>query len=194
MGKSFCPTYWKLIVGGLLLLSVVVGLTYAPPVSAKEIGKTIDVKAKGKLLVYTERIRLDREQFDSQYKKFSADREQYFRSFTEGLLAKHLKPYNLQASEWSISYLSEYRPKHEEKNYFSLLQCRIDGAWSRSWFKFQWLLKPILGDKADLYDFNYIEDGTGLLYEVKLKGVPITITLHFPKPIDHCHYHVWYQD
>ena len=194
MRKFFYPPYWKLILGGLLVLSLIISVIYTSPVSAKEIGRTIDVKAKSKRLVYTERTRLDGRQFDSQYKEFSANREKYFRSFTRSLLAKHIKPYNLETSEWSISYLSEYRPEHEEENYFSSLQCRIDGAWSRSWFKFQWLLKPILGDKADLYNFNYVEEGTALLYEGEIEGSPITIILHFPQPINHCHYHVWYKD
>ena len=55
---------------------------------------------------------------------------------------------------------------------------------------FEWLLQEKLNAPFDLFAFT--EYPTKLVYEGKLKGVPITITLEFPVAIGHCHYHVFW--
>jgi hypothetical protein len=179
----------------LLLLLVSVGcfqvqLTSLAGASQEKL--VITVEAAELTLNYSQEIYWNEEQFDQEYGKFSADKVGYLEDFVKSFTAAHIEPYDLQATGWAISLISEYELETGEATYSTLLQCKVHGAWSGSWFGFEWLLKPIFGVRLDLMDFEQLTDRM-LVYEGESDQIPITITLIFPRPVDHCHYHVWYR-
>lgn len=158
--------------------------------------RVITVEADGLVLNYGQGLYWDEERFDREYDAYSADKAKYLKDFVEGFSKKFLKPANLEATDWKVSFISEYELEADKATYLALIQCKIRGAASGTaespTFRTEWLLKPIFGSKPDLYDFEQPTDRT-LVYEGEIDHIPITITLRFPKPINHCHYHVWYE-
>jgi hypothetical protein len=180
----------------LLLLFVSVGCLHIQLTSlagASQEKLVITVEAEEEILNYSEVLFWDEGQFAQEYGNFSADKAGYLEDFLEGFTADHLVPYGLEATDWAVSFISKYEQETDEISYSALFQCRVHGAWSGSWFSFEWLLKPISGGRPDLMDFAQPTDRS-LVYEGEIDDIPITITLIFPRPISHCHYHVWYRD
>ena len=158
--------------------------------------RVITVEAEGLILNYGQGLYWDEERFGREYDAYSADKARYLKDFVEGFSKEFLKPANLEATDWKVSFRSEYELETGKATYLTLIQCKIHGAASGTaespYFRSEWLLKPLLGKRADLYDFERPTDRM-LVYEGEIDHTPITITLRFPKPINHCHYHVWYK-
>lgn len=180
-------TLGKAVLVGIALVVLTFGVAEA------EIQRIITVKAEEGALNYSEALYWTEEQFDQEYKEFSVNKANYLGNFQSRFTADHIAPYSLKATGWAVSFISEYELKTNKVRQFSLYQCKVQGAWSGSWFRFEWLLRPIFGGAPDLYGFKYTPDKTGLVYKGEVDHVPTTITLIFPKPISHCHYHVWYR-
>ncbi|HIC95145.1 TPA: hypothetical protein EYP12_00785 [Candidatus Bipolaricaulota bacterium] len=179
----------------LLLLLVSVGCFHPQPTSlagGSQEREVITVEAEEEILDYNEEIFWDEGQFNQEYEEFSADKVRYLEDFAASFTADHMEPYGLEATGWAVSLISEYKLEADEASYSTLFQCKVHGAWSGSWFGFEWLLRPIFGGRPDLMDFEQPTDRM-LVYEGERDHIPITITLIFPRPIDHCHYHVWYR-
>jgi len=144
---------------------------------------------------YAEELYWDKEQFNQQYKIYSKDKTKYLKDFVKNFSIKFLKS-NLKATDWSVSFKSQYEMKTDKLTYSTLIQCRINGAATgraqNPYFRTEWLLIPILGNRVDLYGFKYITDKV-LAYRGKVNHIPITIVIRSPKPISHCHYHIWYK-
>jgi len=168
----------------------------ATPTAIQE-GRVITVEAEELILNYSQELYWDEGQFAQEYDVYSADKARYLEDIVEGFSDEFLKPANLQVTGWRISLRSEYELEAGKATYLALIQCKIHGAASgtaeKPYFRSEWLLKPLLGERADLYDFEYTADRTALVYEGKTDHTPITIIFRFPKPIDHCHYHIWYE-
>jgi len=176
-----------------------VGATLTPaatPTAIQE-GRVITVGAEELSLNYSQELYRDEGQFAQEYDAYSADKARYLGDIVEGFLEEFLKPSNLQATGWRVSFTSEYELEADKATYLTLVQCQIHGAASgtteRPYFRSEWLLKPLLERGVDLYDFEYTPDGTTLVYEGESDRTPITIILRFPKPVGHCHYHIWYE-
>jgi len=160
-------------------------------------GRVITVEADALTLNYSQELYWDEEQFAREYDAYSADKARYLEDIMESFSEKFLKPANLQATGWRVSFRSEYELETDRAAYLTLIQCEIRGAASGTaegpYFRSEWLLKPLLGKSTDLYDFEYTPDKTTLVYEGESDHTPITIILRFPKPVDHCLYHIWYE-
>ncbi len=158
--------------------------------------RVITVEAEGLILNYGQGLYWDEERFGREYDAYSADKAKYLKDFVEGFSKEFLKPANLEATDWKVSFRSEYELETDKAICLALIQCKIHGAASGTaespTFRTEWLLRPILGSRPDLYDFEWPTDRM-LVYEGEIDHTPITITLRFPKPINHCHYHVWYK-
>lgn len=181
-----------------LLLLLTSGCFLDPLANPSRERLVITVEAEELTLNYSQGIYWDEEQFNQEYGEFSADKAKYLEDFAGSFTADHIAPYNLQATNWIVSLISGYELETGEASYSALFQCEVHGAASGTaespYFRFEWLLEPIFGGDADLYAFEYTLDRTSLIYEGEIDHTPITITLMFPRPIDHCHYHVWYRD
>jgi len=144
---------------------------------------------------YSKELYWDKEQFNQEYEKYCKNEAEYLKNFVESFSNKFLKS-NLKATDWNISFKSQYELKTGELTYSSLIHCKIEGAATGTvknpTFRTEWLLTPILGNKIDLYAFKYLTDKT-LIYEDKIKDIPTIIIFKSPKPISHCHYHIWYK-
>jgi len=144
---------------------------------------------------YREEIYWDEEEFNQEYKKYSENKKKYLENFIENFSANFLKS-ALEATDWSISFKSQYSLKTQEILYFTSVQCRINGAATGTvespYFRTEWLLVPLLGRGIDLYNFQYSTDKM-LVYEGKVDHIPVKIVFKFSKPISHCHYHIWYR-
>jgi hypothetical protein len=158
--------------------------------------QVITVEAEELNLNYSQGFYWDEEQFAQEYDEYSVDKAEYLKDFVESFSTDFLQPANLQATNWKVSFRSEYELEADKATYLTLIQCQIHGAASgtaeRPTFRFEWLLKPIFGNRPDLYDFEQPTDRT-LVYEGEIDHIPTTITLEFPEPLSHCHYHVWYK-
>jgi hypothetical protein len=176
----------------------VVTVTPMPTImpSAIKERRIITVEAAGLIINYSQGLYWGKERFDQEYDAYSVDKARYLEDFVEGFSKKFLKPTNLDATDWKVSFRSEYELGADKATYLALIQCKIHGAASGTaespTLRTEWLLKPIFGSKPDLYDFEQPTDRT-LVYEGEIDHIPITITFGFSKPINHCHYHVWYE-
>lgn len=144
----------------LVFLMVSVGyfdplFTLAKDVSPKK--RLITVEAEEMTLSYKEELIWNKQQFEREYAKFTADKAKYLKDFVESFAADHIGPYGLEIDAWVVSFDSEYKLESSEATYSTLFQCVVHGTWSESWYKFQWLLKPMFGLKPDLYDFEYTD-------------------------------------
>jgi len=155
----------------------------------------ITATGEGLILTYNEEIHWDKEQFDQEYQRYSENKARYLKDFIESFSGMFLGR-GLKASNWSISFNSQYELETEKTVYSTLIQCQIDGAASGTaespYFRTEWLLMPLLGREIDLYNFKYLTDKI-LVYEGEVNHVPTKITFGFSKPISHCHYHIWYK-
>ncbi len=158
--------------------------------------QVITVEAEGLVFNYSQGFYWDEERFDREYKAYSEDKASYLKDFVGDFSKDFLESANLEATDWKVSFISEYELEAGKAAYFALFQCRIRGTASgtaeRPTFRSEWLLRPLFGSRPDLYDFEQPTDRM-LIYEGEVDHTPITITLRFPKPINHCHYHVWYE-
>lgn len=163
----------------------------------REERRVITVEAEGLSLNYSQGLYWDERQFDWEYDVYSADKAKYVKDFVEAFSKDFLKPAGLQATDWQVSFRSEYELETDKATYSTLFHCKVDGAASgpaeSPYFRSEWLLRPILGTGIDLYAFKYAMDKTTLVYEGEIEHTPIAITFGFPKPISHCHYHIWYE-
>ncbi len=144
-------------------------------------------------LNYTQEIRLEEGNFFNEYKKYSENKKEYLEKLKRDFSSKFLSQ-GLKSDDWGVSFISEY--KSGKVICSRLIRCKIYGAASGSlrspYFRTEWLLKPLLGNRTDLYGFKYLT-GKSLIYKGKIKSIPTTILLKFPKTISHCHYHIWYR-
>jgi hypothetical protein len=168
--------------------------TIAP--TAVQEKRVITVEAEGLILDYSQGLHWDEKRFDREYDAYSTDKAKYLQDFVEGFSKEFLNPANLEATDWKVSFVSEYELEADKATYLALIQCKIHGAASGTaespTFRTEWLLRPIFGGRPDLYDLERPTDRM-FVYEGEIDHTPITITLRFPKPINHCHYHVWYK-
>jgi len=143
---------------------------------------------------YREELYWDEEQFNREYEKYSKSEAEYLKNSIKGFSNKFLKS-NLKAIDWSISFKSQYELKTNRITSSSLIHCKIDGAATGTpenpYFRTEWLLIPILGNRIDLYAFKST-DGM-LIYKGEINHILTTIIIKSPKPISHCHYHIWYK-
>ncbi len=183
----------------LVVLSATLILFIGASVLASQLQKNITVVASDTTLYYFQSIRYDEETFMQEFEKYSKDGSRYLKDIIENFSNEWLKSagyYKISSSDWKILFESEYAMKEGKVESFGV-QCKIRGAniagtEENPYFGTEWLLKPILGDKIDLYGFKYSKDRTSLSYKGNIANIPTTITLLFPKPINHCHYHIWY--
>jgi len=145
---------------------------------------------------YSKELYWDKEQFNREYEKYSKNEAEYLKNFVESFSTKFLKSNLIKATDWNISFKSQYELKTGKLIYSSLIHCRIEGAATgmvkNPTFRTEWLLTPILGNKIDLLDFNYATDKI-LIYKSEINHIPTTIIFKSPKAISHCHYHIWYK-
>ena len=180
-------------------LTPTVSPTLTPAVTLATIreGRVITVEAEELAFNYSQELYWDEGQFAREYDAYSADKARYLEDIVEGFSEKFLESSNLQATGWRISFTSEYELEADKATYFTLIQCKVHGAASGTaespYFRSEWLLKPLLEKGTDLYDFEYTPDKTALVYEGESDHTPITIIFRFPKPVGHCHYHIWYE-
>lgn len=188
---------------GTLVKTVLVGVALAVLVFAAAgaaLQRVITVEAEEGILNYSEDLYWDEGRFDQEYREFSADKAKYLDDLAESLSKEWEEAayYRVEATDWAISFRSEYELASGKATYLALILCNVEGPASGTvedpYYAFEWLLKPIFGARPDLYAFEYSPDGTTLIYEGEIEHTPITITLIFPEPISHCHYHVWYRD
>jgi hypothetical protein len=181
----------KVIIYIILLLVLLSSLT----VMASPLKKAITVTGEGLILNYTEENYFTEEQFNYEYKKYCKNKSQYLADFVENFSSTFLTS-SLQAYDWFISFESRYSMRTRETKCLILIKCKVEGAGTgqidKPYFRTEWLLIPLLGKSIDLYQFNYQKDEI-VAYHGKVKGIPITITFKFLKPINHCHYHIWYR-
>jgi len=144
---------------------------------------------------YSKELYWDKEQFNQEYEKYCKNEAEYLKNLVESFSTKFLKS-NLKATDWDISFKSEYELKTGELTYSSLIHCKIEGAATGTpespYFRTEWLLIPILGNKIDLLDFDHPTNKM-LIYKGEINHIPTTIIIKSPKPISHCHYHIWYR-
>jgi len=186
-----------LTVGPTLASTVSAMLTPVATPTVIQEGLAITVEAEELNLNYSQALYWDEGQFAREYDAYSADKARYLEDTVRGFSEEFLKAADLQASAWRVSFGSEYELEADKATYFVVIQCKIRGAASGTaaspYFRSEWLLKPLLWKRIDLYDFENTQDGTTLVWEGEGDHSPITITLRFPRPVDHCHYHIWYE-
>ena len=169
----------------------------APTPTAIHKRRLITLEAEDLSLNYSQELYWNEEGFAREYDVYSADKARYVEGIVEGFSEEFLKPSNLQATGWRVSFISEYELETDKATSLALIRCKIDGAASgtleRPYFRSEWLLRSLLEKGVDLYDFEYTPDKTTLAYEGETDHASITIILRFPKPVGHCHYHIWYE-
>lgn len=183
----------------VIILSTILILFISISVLASQLQKNITVMASGTTLYYFQSTRYDEEIFMQEFEKYSKDESGYLKDIIENFSNEWLRSagyYKISSSDWKIIFESEYAMKEGRVEHF-VVQCKIHGAniagtKENPYFGTEWLLKPLLGNKIDLYEFKYSKDRTSLSYKGNIANVPTTITLLFPEPINHCHYHIWY--
>ena len=184
----------------LMILSTILILFIGTNILASQLQRNISVVASGTTLYYSQKIQYDEETFLQEFGRYSKDESRYLKDVVKVLSNEWLKSvsyYRISSDDWKIFFISEYELNSNKPNCFISVQCKVHGAniggtKENPYFGTEWLLKPILGNRIDLYGFEYSKDRTSLSYKGNIAGVPITITLLFPKPINHCHYHIWY--
>jgi hypothetical protein len=185
-----------------LVKTVLVGVALAVLVFAAAgagLQRAITVEAEGEVLSYSDDLYWDEGQFDQEYREFSAGKAKYMNDLVQSLSKEWREGayYEVETKNWAISFRSEYELEGEA-TYLARILCDVQGpeigTTGSPYYAFEWLLKPIFGAGPDLYAFEYSPDGKSLIYEGEIEYSPITITLIFPKPISHCHYHVWYRE
>jgi len=196
----------KAIVMGfaLLLLLASVGCLYShsrsipsPAVPAESqviVVEGVEGEENGSFLWYNQELYWDEEQFNEEYEKYSTDKAGYLKNFVESL-SEGWSSHRVEATDWTISFRSKYELATDVATYSALIRCRVSGSGAVSegahpTFIFNWLLEPM---GFDLYALEYTPDRTALVWEGELGHIPTTITLRFPWPIGHCHYHIWYR-
>ena len=183
------------LIKATTLAVLLIFLFDASGVVASQKRRIITVKGEGLFLDYSEQIYWSEEQFNQEYEKYSANKVKYTKDFIKRFSDVFLKD-SLKADMWSISFESQYTIKINKSVCFTLIHCRIIGAATGSvknpYYRTEWLLVPILGNRIDLYSFRYLTDKI-IIYEGKANRIPIKIIFKFPRPIDHCHYHIWYK-
>lgn len=180
------------------VLAVVAQAVLVFAAAGAELEQVITVEAEEEVLNYSMNLYWDEGQFVQEYGKFLTDKAKYLGDLAESLSKEWEKVayYEVETADWAISFRSEYGLEGET-TYLARIICNVEGpeigTTGRPYYAFEWLLKPIFGARADLYAFEYSPDGTTLIYEGEIEHTPTTISLVFPKPISHCHYHVWYR-
>lgn len=143
----------KAVVGGFVLLVLLLstGCFYLqlPSLANGSLERrAITVEAEGELLNYSEELFWDEEQFTWEYEEFSADRAGYLKDFIASFTADHMEPYGLEATGWTVFFISGYELEGGKVSYSARFQCKVQGAWSGSWFGFEWLLRPSSGERS----------------------------------------------
>jgi len=183
------------LIKAIVSLFLLVFLFTSSGVVALQKKRVISGVGKGLTLNYAEQIYWDEEQFNLEYEKYSKDKEKYLKHFIKNF-SKLFLGHSLKATDWSVSFECQYNLNTKETTYLTLIQCKIDGTATGTkenpYFQTEWLLIPILGRGIDLYSFKYLTDKM-LSYEGRVNHVPTKITFKFSKPINHCHYHIWYR-
>jgi hypothetical protein len=176
--------------------AVMATLTPTISLAAVQEKRVITVEAEGLELNYSQALHWDEKRFDREYYAYSTDKPKYLRDFSEAFSKEFLNPVNLEATDWKVSFTSEYELETDKAKYIALFQCKIHGAASGTaespTFRTEWLLRPIFGNRLDLYNFECPTESM-IVYAGKIDRIPITLTLRFPEPIHHCHYHIWYE-
>jgi hypothetical protein len=171
--------------------------TSAATLTTTHKGRVITLDAEDLSLNYSQELYWDEEGFAREYEAYAADKASYLEGFVDRLSEKFLESSALEATNWGVSLTSSYERETDEARYLTLIRCQINGAATgtaeKPYFRTEWLLKPLVEKGVDLYDFEYTPDKTGLVYKEETGDIPITIVLRFPEPVDHCHYHIWYE-
>ena len=66
--------------------------------------RVITVEAEGLILNYGQGLYWDEERFGREYDAYSADKAKYLKDFVEGFSKEFLKPANLEATDWKVSF------------------------------------------------------------------------------------------
>lgn len=184
-----------LLIKAVTLIALLIVLLISSSAIASQKEHIITMTIEKLNFDYSKELYWDEEQFNQEYEKYCKNEAEYLKNFVESFSSKFLKS-NLKATDWNISFKSQYELETKELTYSSLVHCEIEGAATGTpespYFRTEWLLIPILGNKIDLLDFNYATDKM-LIYKGEINHIPTTIIIKSSKPISHCHYHIWYK-
>jgi len=90
---------------------------------------------------------------------------------------------------------SDYSFSFDRASRSTVSRCDVRGAITKSGNEYRatffWLLKPL---GLDFIDDDFRESEAGLSWDGCINSVPTTITIKFPRPIGHCHAHVWWSE
>jgi len=167
------------IVGGC---ATPVGVS--PDKTEGEAKRIVEIEAEGLTLHYLCQSFWGEATFSGYFANQAKFKSDFKRDFEQGLTQGD-KP--VSASSYQFSFDSAARS--------TVVRCDICGAISKSGDEYHatffWLLEPI---GLDFIDDNFDESREGLSWEGSIKDIPTTIILEFPRPIGHCHAHVWWSD
>ena len=177
------------------ILSVLIVPLFVNLGIAVEKRRAFSLRGKGLVFHFSEEIYWSEEKYNHEYKRYSQNKKKYLEDFIGSFSSNYLSS-DLEATDWSISFNCQYSLENKETLYYMLVQCKINGAASGTaespYFRTEWLLIPLLGNRIDLYGFTYLTDEM-LVYEGEVNHISTKITFTFPRPISHCHYHIWYR-
>jgi hypothetical protein len=178
-------SYFLLVIG-LLVLGILIDCGAERKNFAKEeeppqiegirpFRNAIEIKAEGEVLHYR------RESFwnDKQFAKFLETKEDFE--------AKEIDSFKRTLERYK-RYAVNHKIAFDESNKAIVLISDIQGAKERSWFDFDWFLRPY---DLDFIDSHFQRKGKELCWEGEAKGVKTTISIKFPYPISNCHEHAW---
>jgi len=139
----------------------------------------IKVEAEGAVLHYREELFWS----DAQFSEILRNENEFESNLTEQF-NESLSMYG-EHEEHAVNVNVTFN--EAEKS--TTLTCDIEGAMINSdYFTFRWLLDPL---GLDFIVNKFQESEKELFWEGTIKGVPTSIIISFPFPINHCHAHVW---
>ena len=173
-----------LLIVLMLLIAGCAAPEEAPPtVGEGEIKRLINVEADGLILHYSYHSFWG----EAKFSEYLANQTEFKTNFKEDF-EQELAQSGASASDYSFSFDSVTQS--------TIVRCDIQNAISlrsegRYYARFEWLLNPL---GLDFIDNNFEKSRTELSWEGYVNNMSVSITLRFPKPINHCHAHVWWSD
>jgi len=151
---------------------------------AGEIQQVVEVEVSGLVCHYRCQSFWGEAEFSDYFANQAQFKADFKQDFEEGLTRSD-RP--VSASGYSFSF--------DRASQSTVSRCDVRGAITKGDNEYRatffWLLKPL---GLDFIDDDFQESETGLSWEGCINNVPTTITLKFPKPIGHCHAHVWWSE
>ena len=131
---------------------------------------------------------------EEEFSEICADKTKFKSAFSSELESLS-RNYKISVDEFEFSF--------GEETHFTIAQCHIDGAISKSGGnyrgRFGWLLEPV---GLDFINDNFEESKAGLSWRGTINSIPTTVEVECPpqdcvykawqEPVGHCHQHIWW--